>query len=627
MLKSGSSKWIFLQQRLLFQQKKSEEKQPGGAEGVEAEKQEGKPSDREALVADLRERVARLKENIEDMKKRSANPAVVELAQKALLDLGQMTRDKNVSREKIDRKGAEISELLEYLGIVSEYEKNRTFIAEVLKSNASEVRKKYAADFEQSCKENPKLSEELKARLLNGNRLCVQKLVAAYETEYLPKGQISLAKFRKNPEEIRSLADQAAGSRKTLEGGEVPPTGDTARIEADYGMERDSILLVSIGKDGKESEDYLEQVAGDQLKTLQDEQKRIENSLEENPDQEELKGQLLSVMEKTGKISYLVENALANLRSVGNAKLRSVIVANFLDDVEKVYVLGPIESTHLDKVMDMTGLKKDDIAKGFGGLLEGKEDSTVKENNGKYLYIKYKSDFRMEGAGIAIGKAGIFTRCQVVDGQVYEVTDSKGEKVAYVKVLFNPPDGPIGYVRKEDVDFPAPKGQQPVSGAKTEAKAPTAEQRANQAEMAMQLRFDELEQRNDQLWAQHEELWQRKIHELSDKYAAEHPEMQEYRGTMLYAKKVRKLAEQDPEIKALDEELDNVADEYEGLAQRLGYRQAEGEEGEEQANTSKGIANNLVMKLFEKGTEENTSQGVPTDDNEKPIEATKKDEE
>jgi len=558
-------------------------------------------AEKEAAQAQLQERVATLTANVNDMKK--ANPALAqsEAVIRAMLELGQL-KGKNLPPEKIEQKLADIRVLLDYLGIVSEYEKNKEFIKAFLRNTAAETRKRFGMEYAQIISDNPKISPDLKMRLQAANGDCIKNMLAAYDAEYLPKGEVSLAAFRKDRNALEAVVALAKASKEKIEGGQVL-CAEAVLFREEYVKERDAILLVTFGKDPDESVGFVEQEAGNLLSELEDARKKTEQLISENPEAGQHKTKLQNIMGRILEISSLRNNTLAylqvfkGLKDPMNARRRAVVIAGFYDGIQKAKADAGKSPDHLGAVLNLTGMKKDDVALALGDNPETGTDETVKSNMGRFLFVERNVDLRLDGTGVVLARTGLIMQCQIVEGQVTRVRNEKGELHEYVRVQVNPPDGPIALVDKSGIDFSV-HSKEPVKPVPTAAeKAQSEADQRSREEIAKQLRFDRLMDEKKKAETEFDGLSERAFDRIG-KEMEKDPQYQAVKGTLLGNKRLRRLVMEDPEVAASAERLTILVDEYESLSRELGHNPADSQE-ESYGGEIDAADVSLIGNLFE----------------------------
>lgn len=207
------------------------------------------------------------------------------------------------------------------------------------------------------------------------------------------------------------------------------------------------------------------------------------HELFENEKNEEVRGRYDSLIGKIQKVDNLQKTSLSTLDFLKNpddANKRALVLANFKDQIGAITEERLPDRQYVTEMEDLMG----EYADATAGSLEDVEmtgtyekDPQVATAVEKTSFLSGDADFRLDGIGVYLttltGNQGVKVKLLSADSYM-GVIDANGNKLAYVKVQVNPPDGPIGYIPKKNFDFQA-LATKPVAKApeKTEDTYPS----------------------------------------------------------------------------------------------------------------------------------------------------------
>lgn len=384
---------------------------------------------------------------------KSPLPAVRGAALDAQKQLDAMEKGKEDDVSRIEKNLNRIQGILDY----TEYHKCTVDIKDALEKNAAKVRADFQNEVNDFYKKYPKLTPQLKAQLTNANQLRTKKVLDAYDSEFLPDGILNLEQFLADQDTSQGLFAQAQELRSLLLQGEAPSVyGD---IQKDYETTRDALELTQLGLDLEGGINYVTDQATDLLNQYDIQKKDLEADLKESPGDEYYKDEIDYYNNRISHVTFLMTNTIATLRSFqdkSDNEKRSLILARFADDLAWYKSGdGDYDSRFVDSTLKVMGRKKDSIAEQF--LNDNiYTDPTMRARLGTTVPLKMGSDFRMDGSGILLaGNSRDGLVCSIVDDQVFVVKSWGGVNEYYVRVQISPPNGPVGYVPKDGLNFKA----------------------------------------------------------------------------------------------------------------------------------------------------------------------------
>lgn len=388
------------------------------------------------------------------------HPAVIEAKQK--LEAVKKQRDPEKDNSRLDK----IESIISYFDLHAEFEKRRAVIGRALEENAGTIRADYETGLSRFFATNPDLNPDLKGELTAANRESVQALIDAYNAKYSVKNDVSLADFFKNPAAARNQMDQVSKPPYDLiAAGMLPAIPENETIAQNYEAKK----MVILGKDKdasvKEINVRAEKVKSELMANLA----RIKLAVSLHPERKsELESEYKKVSEKYNQTLALQQNSLALFESFNDpkdplvAKRRSLVLANFEDEAQKSAGGGADERPNLSSVLALTGQKIDDVAGQLSLLVAGNSPDGVTKafagahEVGQWGTVKGKVDFRMDGNGLSLANQN-FNIAVLVDKKYYPVSNPDGSQVTFVKVQVNPPDGPIGLIPLNSIEFSGDK--------------------------------------------------------------------------------------------------------------------------------------------------------------------------
>jgi hypothetical protein len=373
-------------------------------------------------------------------------------ALEAQKQLDAMEKGKETDILRIENNLNRIQGILDY----TEYHKCTADIKEALKKNAAKVKADFQNEVNDFYKKYPKLTPQQKTQIVAANQTRTKKVLDAYDSEFLPNSVLSLEQFLADRDTSDGLFAQAQELRSVLLQGEVP--ADFSEIQKEFETTRDALELAQLGLDLQGGISYVTDLVTDLLKQYDTQKKELEADLKESPDDEYYQDELKYLDKQTSNVTFLMTNTIATLSSFRDSKdneKRSLILAKFADDLSWYKTGGEYEPLYLNSTLKVIGRKRDSIAEQF--LNDNiYVDSTMSTKLGVKVPLKMGSDFRMDGSGILLAdnsRDGL--ECSIVDDQVFVVKSWGGVNVYYVRVQISPPNGPIGYVPKDGLNFKA----------------------------------------------------------------------------------------------------------------------------------------------------------------------------
>lgn len=262
---------------------------------------------------------------------------------------------------------------------------------------------------------------------------------------------LSLEDYLMNPDQTIAMAARHKSTLEMLKGADQGSVlwADLQRIGDEMQTKCDALVDIEAGKDMKHSVDMVNTTREDGFKNLDDWGKTY------NQD----------VSDRKGLLDAACKNALAALQIMvkpEDAPKRALILATLDDQAKKIFnVSGQMNPDGLSSVNAVLGFTKTPKDKYFAGFEKGKTvpadaslklDEKVKKTD-EYFSLSGNPNFRLEGSGAKMAVLDPNTVVQVVDANIMQIETSDGGKVNYIKVRLNPPDGPIGYVAQNHVNF------------------------------------------------------------------------------------------------------------------------------------------------------------------------------
>lgn len=188
------------------------------------------------------------------------------------------------------------------------------------------------------------------------------------------------------------------------------------------------------------------------------------------------------------RVKQIQDSALATINMFQNpehANQRALILANFKDQLETLgftldpnqteeeqlktmasaiseteFPEGPFHPHYLHAIEDLAGPDLIDLTAEnlqtaqamAGGSIE---DPQVTQSVGKTSWLNGDTPLRLEGGGIQVANVSKDkpTKVQILGAEVYPVTDQNGNKVDYIRVQLDPPNGSIALIPKQNFNF------------------------------------------------------------------------------------------------------------------------------------------------------------------------------
>ena len=262
---------------------------------------------------------------------------------------------------------------------------------------------------------------------------------------------LSLEDYLMNPDQTTAMAARHKSTLEMLKGSDQGSVlwADLQRIGEEMQTRCDALVNIEAGKDIKRSVDMVNTTREDGFKNLDDWGKTY------NQD----------VSDRKGLLDAACKNALAALQIMvkpEDAPKRALILATLDDQSKKIFnVSGEMNPNGMSSVNAVLGFTKTPKDKYFAGFEKGKTvpadaslklDEKVKKTD-EYFSLSGNPNFRLEGSGAKMAVLDPNTVVQVVDANIMQIETSDGGKVNYIKVRLNPPEGPIGYVAQNHVNF------------------------------------------------------------------------------------------------------------------------------------------------------------------------------
>lgn len=438
----------------------------GNPEGKKVEAQKG-PEKKEATAEDvdkakenfLKEKAA-LEKKLDEYAK-SDNPAIKQAAETAKADLKRFGESAILTPEAIQSHLNYIQLALNYFSAKPVIDRNvkkidglRVSLSKEWTDFIKNTAKSYATEY-------PFLPPEVLAQITRLGDDHAERadggisVVAIAGTMDLGTGkgdtELTLEDYMANPEQIQTMIARHKITFETLQGQDKGSSlyADLGNLSDEMGTRCDALVNIEAGKDLKRSVDLVNASRTDGFKSLDDWGKT------NNKD----------VTDRKAMLDAACTNAIAALQIMvkpEDAPKRALILATLDDQTRKIFntsgEVNPNELSSMNALLEHTKTPKD---KFFAGFEKGKTvpadaslklDEKVKKTD-EYFSISGNPNFRLEGSGAQMIVLSPKSHVQVMDTNVMQIETSGGGKVNYLKVRLNPPNGPIGYIAQNNVDF------------------------------------------------------------------------------------------------------------------------------------------------------------------------------
>jgi|GEM_PF-4533663 len=386
---------------------------------------------------------------------KSDNPAIKEAATKAKADLLKLSESGDLTPENINSR-------LDFIRLTLNYFENKPKLDRMTKTvetKGANLEKKWTDYMTSMSKgmadEYPNLPKDVLAKITALGPEYAEMASGAIQvtTLYGTQGNdVTMDDLFLNPRIIFTRYEAAKDAEMRLDGND--PGGklwaELNRLNDVMTLKINTIINIEVAKDQSQAEAQVNDVLKGGNESLDEWGKKYNKPVEA----------------QKGQLAAACENALAALKTFnkpGDAQKRALILANLNDQVSVIFSGKPFEkkeglTTETDAVMKQFNMGADKYFAGFekGKLTSAdaglKLDEKVKKKD-EYYGVIGSPNFRLEGTGAKITSLPPNTELQIVDTNVMQVETSDGQKVNYIKVRLNPPDGPIGYVAQNHVNF------------------------------------------------------------------------------------------------------------------------------------------------------------------------------
>lgn len=391
-----------------------------------------------------------------DQYKKSPNDAIKKAAEQAQKDLDAVKDKPNLSVEQIQANLDRITSILEHADqtrlLDERVKKMRDDADKISKGWQAEVQK-YNDGLLQT---HPKISADAKkslATLLEGTieDLDGNVLLAIFTATQKPK--VSVEEYTKDAQAFQKINKVLDAEQDKLYG----KTGDLKQklqdIHSDYTADAHAIVILDYAKDSASAIADAEHATAFAEQSLDKWSKANGNE---------------DVQVAKDYAHGLGVNAVAMLKLLtkpSDAGKRALVLATLKDDLLSIVSDPRKNEVSTDRgitasVMKRGGIKHDAFSQNFNAFTEGVELTgtgvTQEQMNESVFQVSANPNFRLEGSGMQMMVLPKGTAVKLLGLTTHHVETEKGRKADYIRVQLNPPDGPIGYVAAEYVDFKKP---------------------------------------------------------------------------------------------------------------------------------------------------------------------------
>lgn len=435
----------------------------GNPEGKKVEAQQGKEKkevtaeDVDKAKENFRVEKAALEKKLDEYAK-SENPAIQKAVEQARADLKRFGESSVITPEAIQNQLNYIKQALYYFEWKPKLESN----VKKIEKKTEEAKKKWteaiAAMADQYIKDNPNLPKEnsdaIRAMVADyaermDGAVTVAQIVSTQDSD------ISLQDYLLDPGRLNAAFEANKKGYEYITGSGNPSLYNTLNdLYEEMEQRSEAQICIGYSKEQKNSEEYIQNYSV-QTKSL-----LVEWGKEQKQD----------VTAQMAQLDTIFSSALAAVKVLtkpGDAPQRALVMANMQDQIDLLYT-GKRKEKDPQALTDQTTLVEQTMKqmkvspdKYFTGFEKGKSqpadpnlklDEKVKDKALAFGTVG-SPNFRLEGSGARIMTLPPNTVLQILDTNVMSVETSDGKKVNYLKVRMNPPDGPVGYVSQNHINF------------------------------------------------------------------------------------------------------------------------------------------------------------------------------
>lgn len=438
-----------------------DEGKPEGAK-VEApkgpEKKEVTAEDVDKAKENFMKEKAALEKKLDEYAK-SDNPAILKAVETAKADLKRFDESGSLSMEAIKNQLNYIQLTLQYFEWKPKLDSNVKKIETAAEKTKSEWVQSLNSMVDGILKDNPNLPKEQADKIRSMVADYSERMDGAIQVAVItgtPDKDLTFEEFLLAPERLNTalLANQHGYDLFTNQ--EKAPALYKNLDDLYNEMEQRCDAQVCIGQaaEQKNSITYLQNYQKEAKELLVHWGKQFEQNIDD----------------KMAKLDVIFSNGMAALNALDkpiDGPKRALVLANIRDQIDFLYTGKPKQKnpnsitdqyTLVEQTMKQMGEHPDKYFAGFekGKLQPSDEKLGLKEkvqDKGLRYVTVGSPNFRLEGSGARIMTLPPNAVLQIVDSNVMVVETSDGKKVHYVKVRMSPPNGPVGYISQNNINF------------------------------------------------------------------------------------------------------------------------------------------------------------------------------